>query len=166
MRKNINLLLTGFLIFIIGLIVLNVELSKYNYVNYLPEEYEMKKESFTLKIEEGKKYVIQKGALHSNIIIQRDFIGGAPNNSVTIDVYHTKTSNTFNVISTEGNTVNVVFSNELKMTANDYKELYFLVTGCIREKTIYNYNLLKYSKIVISGSEEALSKIEIKDYDK
>ena len=166
MKKNINLLLTGFLLFLVGLIVLNLELAKYKNVSYLPDNYEMKKETFTLKLEDNKKYVIQKAALHSNIILQRDFIGGAPDDSITIDIYHTSTSDTYNIINTEGNLVNVIFSNQLKFSFKDYKKLYYLITNSIKDKTLYNYNLLKYSKVVISGSEEAMSRIEIRDYDK
>ena len=44
---------------------------------------------------------------------------------------------------------------------NDLMDIFDLGITSIKEKKIYNYNLLKYSKISIIGNEKVLEKIEI-----
>ena len=41
-----------------------------------------------------------------------------------------------------------------------------MLINSITNEILYNYNLLKYSKVTIYGNEEILSKIEVGDYEK
>ena len=165
MNKYVNCLLFGFLLFIIGLIIVNFDLKNYNYVNYLPSEFENKTEVITLSIDKNKTYSVMKAKYNQNIIIEKEINESIEDNVVMFEVNHTKTSETFNTLKTDKNKVSIIFSNNFSVTSkNDLIKIYKLFVKCIKDKTIYNYNLLKYSKIVIKGNSKSLDRIKIEKY--
>ena len=197
MNKYINYLLFGFLLFIIGLIIVNFDLKGYKYVKYLPDDYETTTDVISLELNGNKKYKVKKAKNQQNIIIEKKQIN-TKSNEVSIEIKHTNTSNAFYVkeengkktivlvdyktdglsmkepneskltkglIDSYGDNVNITLFNESKISSKeDMVNIYDLFVRCIKDKTIYNYNLLKYSKVTIVGSDEALSKIEVVDY--
>lgn len=164
MNKYINYLLFGFLLFVIGLIVVNFDLKDYKYVNYLPSDYEVSTDTVKLEINNDKKYKIKKAKNQQNIIIEKKQIN-SNNNDIIIEIAHTSTSNAYGLIDSYGDNVNVILYNESKISSKkDISNIYDLFVRCIKEKTVYNYNLLKYSKVTIKGSKEALEKIEVVDH--
>jgi len=164
MKKYINLLLIGFLIFIIGLIISGVELSKYEFVNGLPDEFKTNSYTFSLEIDENKTYKIKRNAYNQNIKIKKK-INNTLRNELIITNNYQETSIPISSTTTVDDEVKIIFANQLTLKLNDLKKLYNLTIGSIINKKIYDYNLLKYSDITIYGNEDVLEKVEIVDYE-
>ena len=165
MNKYVNYLLFGFLLFIIGLVIVNFDLRNYKYVNYLPDDYEMDTEIIKIKLDNNKNYKIKKAKNHKNIIIDKREIYSNDDETITIEINHTSTSIAYGLVNSFGNNVNVILYNESKISGmTDLIKIYDLFVRCIKEKRVYNYNLLKYSKVVVKGSAAALEKVEVVDY--
>lgn len=160
MKKQINLLLVGFLIFIIGLIISNFELNKFEMVNYLPDEFETLVERFSIKLDEEKEYELTKAKYNENIKIEK-VVDNSLKDEIMVEIEHSKTSAAVNAITTVDDEVEIIFSNEFVFNGKDLKNIFDLALKSIKEKRMYNYKLLKYSNIKIYGSEESLEKIEI-----
>ena len=56
----------------------------------------------------------------------------------------------------------ITFYNDLFIDKGDTDIVFDMLLKGLKEKKLYNYKLLKYSKIKVIGSEESLNKIEIK----
>lgn len=164
MNKYINLLFLGFLIFILGLITFNFELTNYEYVDYLPDNFAQTTEEYTLRIEEGKKYEIKRAKYNDNIKISKN-IDSSLDDEIVIKISHTDFSEIVDLINVNNKETTIVMSNNLRMTSTGVKDIYNLIIDCIKDKRIYNYNLLKYSEVSIYGNEDVLSRIEIDNYD-
>ena len=164
MKKYVNLLLIGFLVFIIGLISLNFELVNYTYVEKLPDFFESEKDSYTLDIKENQRYVFAKAKYNKNITFNKR-VNNNLKDEIYIEVEHMTTNNSSMIVKNTKNGTAVVFSNELDLDFDDMKKIPSLVINCIKEKKVYNYNLLKYSNVTIYGNEEVLDGIEIEDYE-
>lgn len=162
MKKNVNLLLIGFIIFIGGLIVLGFELVNYRYVNELPSYFDKYSDSFTLSIENNKTYEILKGKYDNNIEIKK-VINNNIKDEVYIELKNYETAISKTLITTDNDKTKVILNSEIELKNDSFEKIYNMVIEMIKNKKLYNYNLLKYNKVYIYGSEENLSKIEIKD---
>lgn len=166
MNKYINLLLFGFLLFIIGLIIVNFDLKGYKYVNYLPSNFKTSTEVIKLNVENNKKYKVKKAKNQQNIIIEKEE-NNIEENVITIEINHTETSKAYGLIKSFDKNVDVILYNDAVISkVDDLSNIYDLFVKCIKDKTVYNYNLLKYSRVKIKGSKETLKKIEVDDYVK
>ena len=58
--------------------------------------------------------------------------------------------------------VSITFYNDLFIDKGDTDIVFDMLLKGLKEKKLYNYKLLKYSKIKVIGSEESLNKIKIK----
>lgn len=160
MKKYINLLLIGFIIFVAGLIICNFEIKSFTRVNDLPENFSIINENFSIDIDENKIYKIKKAKYNDNIVLEKK-INNSLDDEVLINIEHRKTSVAFTSIRNLSNEVKITFSNNMVIDHNDLMDIFDLGITSIKEKKIYNYNLLKYSKISIIGNEKVLEKIEI-----
>ena len=165
MKKHINILLIGFLMFILGLISLNFEFVKYDFVDYMPSDFEEIVDSYTINIKTDKVYKIARAKYNQNISIKK-VVNNNLNDEIYVEVRHLSTSSSTSTIRNTENGTAIVFSNDLKLKVKDLKRIPSLVVDCIKNKKIYNYNLLKYSKITIYGNEEVLKNIEVIKYEK
>ncbi|MDD6879606.1 MAG: hypothetical protein PUD59_05225 [bacterium] len=162
MKKNLNLLLIGFLLFIIGLISLGLELVNFNYVNNLPSYFSKNVESFTVNIDKNKNYEILRTKYNDNIEIKK-IINNSLDDEIYIEVEHSDTSVSDITIKDDKTITKIIFNNDIKITNSNLQDIYNLVIDSIANKKMYNYNLLKYSRVFIYGNEENLSKIKIKE---
>lgn len=160
MKKYINLLLVGFLIFIIGLIMSCLELNKFEFVSKMPDYFAVITEKISIKLDDNKEYKLKKSKYNENISVEK-VIDNSLKDEILIEIEHLKTSVTLNTIRTIDDEVDIVFSNEFVFDAEDMKEIFYLGLKSIKEKRVYNYKLLKYSNIKVYGSEESLKKIKI-----
>ena len=70
MKKYINLLLIGFLIFIIGLIIINFELNKFEFVSKMPDNFNVITEKISVKLDRNKEYELKKSKYNESINIE------------------------------------------------------------------------------------------------
>lgn len=162
-NKYVNMLFGGFVLFIAGMICLNFEFTSFNYVNYLPEGFYTYETSTKLSINDDMNYKIKRGTHNENIVINKR-VEDTLDNEIVITEEYTNTSRINAIISKDKTNTSLIFSNEFNLYKDDLKSIYNLVVRCIKDRTIYNYNLLKYSKVTIYGNEEVLSKIKVDGY--
>lgn len=160
MKKYINLLLIGFLIFIIGLIIINFELNKFEFVSKMPDNFNVITEKISVKLDRNKEYELKKSKYNENINIET-VIDNSLKDEILIEIEHLETSVTLNTIKTIDDEVEIIFSNQFIFDIDDMKEIINLGLKSLKERKIYNYKLLKYSNIKVYGSEESLKKIKI-----
>ena len=164
MKKYVNMLLLGFLIFIIGLICSNIELATYTYTKRLPSNLNKTTEKYALKVNKCKTYEIKKSKYNDNISINT-YINNLIKDEIYLEIDHYDTSVAKTYIKDEDNTSVISFSNDLNENNIDMKLISNLIIKCIKDKKIYNYNLLKYSVVRIYANEDVLAKIKIEDYE-
>lgn len=161
MKKYINLLLFGFITFTLGLIIFNFEISKFSVVDYLPCNFPMTTDTFDIELENNKKYIISKLKYNDNIIVEK-VVNNNVSNKLIFEVQHSKTSTSYSSVKMLNNKVFITFYNDLFVDKDDVDIIFDMFLKGLKEKKMYNYKLLKYSKIKVIGSEESLNKIEIK----
>lgn len=164
MNKYLYFLFGGFLIFIAGIITFNFEISNYKYVDYLPENFEMNTDSFEIDVNDNKDYEIKKDRFNQNIVIEK-VVDNSLKDKFVIEITHSKTSEAYAYFDTDEKDTKILLSNSMKLYVKDIKDIYELFKLCMKEKTVYNYKLLKYSKVKIIGSKEILDRIEIDNED-
>ncbi len=163
-KKYINILLSGLLVFVSGIISINFELAQFTSLNTLPDAFNIKTEEISIKIDDLKEYQIKKAKYNENINISK-YEDNSLGDEILIKTNHTPTSIVKNTLSVDENEVDIIFSNSLDLDTKDLKDIYNLIIKSITSETIYNYNLIKYSDIEIYGNEEVLARIEIEDYE-
>lgn len=164
MKKYVNILLVGFLVFVVGIIALNFELVSYEYVDYLPDTFIERVDKFSVKIDKEKDYKIKKAKYNDAISIEKK-VDNSLEDEILVEVISMNTSRVNYYMTSDKIESYLVFSNDLNVYTNDIGTIFDLVMSCIMDKKVYNYNLLKYSKIVIHGNEDLLSEIEIDGYE-
>jgi len=164
MRKYINLLLVGFLLFVVGIIILNFELVEYNFSNSLPNNFDTTVDTLYLSTQTDKVYRIKAGKYNENLKIKK-YINNNLKDKVMIEIKHSDTSDVTSSIKNSIDKTEITFYNQINFSNKSMKDLVGFVLKCITEKKIYNYNLFKYGEISIYGSEDSLSRIEYEDYE-
>lgn len=162
MKKYIELLSIGFALFIFGIIAFAFETHNYNYNQTLPIELEKDNITVNFNIEKDKKYVIQKAKYNKNINIVKHIDNTLNNEMLVIGSYY-ETSQLLYNYNVYGDDVRITFYNELKLKTGDISKIYNIFLRFVFDKTVYNYNLLKYSNIDIYVNEENSKNIEILD---
>ena len=113
---------------------------------------------------EKKTYEIKRAKYNDNIKISKN-IDSSLDDEIVIKISHTDFSEIVDLINVNNKETTIVMSNNLRMTSTGVNDIYNLIIDCIKDKRIYNYNLLKYSEVSIYGNEDVLSRIEIDNYD-
>lgn len=160
MNKSVRLLLIGFIIFIFGILLFNVEISKFLYNDYLPSEFGDNLSKIEVEIDPSKEYEVKKAKFNDNIVIEK-VIDDSLDNKIIIESSYKDTSLVRYYINSDNDDVEIVLENNLRLTKKGVKNIYNLVIKSIAEKRIYNYKQIKYSKVSIIGNSSVLSRIEI-----
>lgn len=163
-KKYVNAALTGLIIFIAGIICINFELARYKYVDALPSDFTATTEQVNLKTDKNKKYKIIKAKYNENISIVKE-IDNSLGDEISIKSTTYNTSVSLQTLVSKDNKINLIYSNNIILGIKDIEKIYNMLISSVTSETLYNYNLLKYSKITIYGNEEVLSKIEVGDYE-
>ena len=160
MNKYVNILLIGFIVFIVGIVFLNFELYHFDYVDYLPDSFLTMTDKYKLNIDKNKKYKINRKKYNQNIVIKKH-LDNSLGEEIIIQVKHSETSDPIININSSTSQNEITLSNELNLDSFDKKKILYLIKDSLKNKKIYNYNLLKYSVISVYGNEDILSNIEI-----
>lgn len=164
-KKYVNIALGGLIVFIIGIICINFELARYKYVDSLPSDFTTTTEQVSLRTDKSKTYKALKAKYNENVAITKE-IDNSLGDEILIETTTSNTSISLQTIATKNNKINLIYSNKLVLGIKDIEKIYNMLINSITNETLYNYNLLKYSKVTIYGNEEILSKIEVGDYEK
>ena len=164
-NKYVNILLSGFACFLVGVFILSFELATFSSSSTLPNNFYSYKTIDRISINDNLTYRIKKGLYNQNITIEK-VVDDSLEDEIVIEEQYMNTSRVITTVVKDKYNSTIVFTNEFNLSSDDIKSIYHLIIRCLKEKTIYNYNLLKYSKIVIYGNEEVLSNIKIDGYEK
>lgn len=161
MKKYIIGLLLGFLIFLSGMTFFWIETMNYKYDNSLTDIFPLKTEEFMIKIEMNKKYRITNYQSDNNLVLKidntlKDEIK-VINSHVDTAKIHYSNNTTKNI---DEDIVNLRFSSSLDLDFDDIKPIFDLTAHGFKNRTIYDYSILKYSTIEVYVNEINADKIE------
>ncbi len=137
-----------------------LETSNYKNIDSLTTEIPTSSVLYEYKIDSNKSYIIENDDYDRNIsLVIDDDLGSY----LDIVVRHYTTNSVDTSIKERGNRVKIAYSEELNLEVQDFEKLLNLGVNCLKEKTIYNYTLLKYAKIEVRVSRQYLKNIRFVD---
>lgn len=164
MKKYLTTLFIGFALFLIGIAYFYIETINFDIDSSLPSNFNLKKEVLEYEIDSDQTYRITNLGTNKNMKL---FIDNSLSNEVKIVVDH------FDMVAIESKYYTIDYNNnelvridlESKpiMNWNDIANLYDLGIVSLKNKTIYNYTLLKYPEIKVFVNENYRNNIEFVD---
>ncbi len=135
-----------------------IETKDYKRVDSLTNDFKITTIRQQYKLDSKKKYIISNnGGLRKINVIYDDDLGSY----MEVEIKHYTTSSIDTYVR-EGNKETIIsYNQDLKLEFEDIEKVYNLVLSCLKEKRIYNYNLLKYGDITIRVSSEYKDNIKV-----
>jgi len=160
LKKYLYLLIISGLLVATSSISILLEISKYDINQNLTPAFDIDKIKYEYKIDNNKEYIIKNNNTDNNIelIIDEDL-----GSYLEITVKNASTSELTSLIKQEKNKVLISYDQDLNIQINDFQKIYDLGLTMIKEKTIYNYTLLKYAKIEVRTSSQYAKYIKFMD---
>lgn len=141
----------------IGLLV---ETSKYEVNQNLTTDFTISKMKYEYKINSNKEYIIDNNGTDYNMeLIIDDDLGSY----LEVVVSHTTTNEVKTSLRNENNKAKISYDEDLNIQFTDLEKIYNFALTCVKEKTIYNYTLLKYAKIEVRVSSNYAKNIKFID---
>ena len=142
-----NHFITAFIILIIGIVFFWYETSSYEYANKLPDEMELTYKETKFKIEDGKKINLKTYSKLDNLTIVYD---DTLNDEMIVKLEYYKTADVRYMYDyNDYDDLNISFTSKLDFKAEDVSDVFKLLYSTFNRKTIYNYNLFKYTNIYV-----------------
>ena len=115
---------------------------------------------YEYKMDTKKEYVIYNNGYDKNLefVIDEDL-----GSYIEVVITHSTTNEVKTSIKTEDDKVIISYDKYLNITPSDFENIINLGVSCIKDKTIYNYTLLKYAKIQVRVSEKYKDNIKFVD---
>lgn len=161
MKNYILGLLIGFFVLLIGISCFYLETMNFKYENTLTDSFPLKTEQVIIKVEDNKKYRITNSGSDENIILKID---NNLKNEIKINSKHADTSKINYSINNskhlDEEILHLRFSSNLDLNIKDIKPIIGLTIDGLKNKTIYDYSILKGNIIEVNVNEENASKIE------
>ncbi len=146
----VGIIISGFLIASSSVGVL-FETSSYKINKELTTDFNMSVLRYEYKMDTKKDYVIYNNGYDKNLeLVIDDDLGSY----IEVVITHSTTNEVKTSIKTEDKKVRISYDQDLNITTSDFKNIINLGVSCIKDKTIYNYTLLKYAKIQVRVSEQ------------
>lgn len=136
------------------------ETSSYKINQDLTTDFNMSVLRYEYKMDTKKEYVISNNGYDKNLELVIDEDLGS---YIEIVITHSTTNEVKTSIKTEDEKVRISYDQELNITTSDFENIINLGVSCIKDKTIYNYTLLKYAKIQVRVSEKYKDNIKFID---
>ncbi len=140
-----------------GSITILFETQDYKTVDALTSDFTNSTFEYQYKMYKGLDYVITNNGKDSymNLVVDDDL-----GSYLEIIILHATTNEVKTNIKQIDNKLKIGYEEELNLGVNDLEKLLNFGVSCIKEKTIYNYNLLKYAKIEVHVSSEYAKQIK------
>lgn len=156
-KKYVIVIITSVLVIGGSFIGILGETSSYKIDHNLTTDFKLLTIKNEYKMDLTKDYVIYNNDNDKNLeLIIDDDLGSY----LEITIRYIKTSKINTDIYFEENEVKIYNEQELNIQPEDIENIINLGVSCISDKTIYNYNLLKYAKIEVKVSSKYASKIK------
>lgn len=137
-----------------------IETSSYKINKDLTTDFNMSVLRYEYKMDTKKEYVIYNNGYDKNLefVIDEDL-----GSYIEVVITHSTTNEVKTSIKTEDDKVIISYDQDLNITPSDFENIINLGVSCIKDKTIYNYTLLKYAKIQVRVSEKYKDNIKFVD---
>lgn len=137
-----------------------IETSKYKVNQDLTTDFSISKMKYEYKINSNKEYIISNNSTDYNMeLIIDDDLGSY----LEVVVSHTTTNEVKASLKNGNNKVKISYDEDINIQFTDLEKIYNLALTSIKEKTIYNYTLLKYAKIEVRVSSDYAKNIKFID---
>ena len=140
-----------------GFIGLIIETANYKIDQNLTTDFKMSVIKNEYKMDTTKDYVFYNNGNNENIKLVIDEDMGS---YIEVKITHSQTSEVSSKIKKENNKMNIYYDQDLNIQPDDLENLLNLGVSCLKDKTIYNYTLLKYAKIEVRVSSQYADKIK------
>lgn len=151
MKKYLFKLFAGFIVFLLGATWFYIETIDYSVSSNLSNHISMKVEKLEYEISNDKTFVITNRNSNKNIQLLID--NSITDNKVKVEIDHANILNVasnYYVINDDGKEFNKLdFESALSISKDTVLSLYDLGIDSLRDKTVYNYNLLRYPNIKV-----------------
>ena len=157
-KKYFNLIIVSITIIALSGVLFVFETNNYQRVDTLTEDFKTTTIRQQYKLDSKKKYIINNnGGLRKINVVVDDDLGSY----MEVKIVH-YTTNSIKTTVREGNKETTIsFNQNLNIELGDLEKLYNLTTTSLKEKKMYNYNLLKYGDIEVRVSSEYKNNIKI-----
>ncbi len=158
--KFVITITVAFGVLLVSLLLLWTETKNYKYSSDLPEVFDMVEKEATFNLGREELVCIMNNFTNRNISLQVDN-RLEDEIRITFKYYKTnKTSYTQKYDSKDDNKSYINFKSDFKLNRDNISDVFNLGSKMMEDKTIYNYSLLKYSKIVVYVNEDNVNKIK------
>lgn len=159
-KKYLYIIITSGLIVSISSITVLFETNNYKINQYLTSDFNTSKIKYEYKIDTTKEYIITNNKTDKNInLVIDDDLGSY----IEVVITHTDTNEVNSYLKEEKDKVKIMYDEELDIELQDLEKILNLGLTCLKEKTIYNYTLLKYADIEVRVSSDYLEYIKFVD---
>jgi len=159
LKKYVFITIISGLIIATSSITILFETSKYEINKNLTSDFSSSTLKYEYKINNKKDYIIyHNGDKNLELVIDDDL-----GSYLQIVVTHTTTNVVNAKINEEDEKVKIIYYEDLDLKMKDFEKLFNLGIRCIKDKTIYNYTLLKYATIEVRVSSKYAENIKFID---
>ena len=159
MKNHLLMLFIGLAVFLIGIAWFYLETIDFDIDKNLTNNLEMEQEVLEYEIEDDETFRITNFNTNKNMNL---YIDNSLSNEVRIVVVYPdimRIKSGYYTID-EKNLVRINIENELVMNFDTLNDLYDLGIISLKNKTLYNYSLLKYSEVRVFVNEDHKENIE------
>lgn len=160
LKKYLYIIIFSGLLVATSSVTIMLETANYKTNQDLTTDFTTSKIKYEYKINSNKDYVINNIGKDTNLELTIDDDLGS---YLEIIITHTTTSEVSAKLKEENNKVRISYDEELDLDFQDFEKIFNLGLTCIKEKTIYNYTLLKYAKIEVRVSSDYAKNIKFVD---
>lgn len=160
MKKYLMTLFLGFAIFLIGISWFYIETMNYGVSDSLTSNFNMEKELLKYEINYDDTFKITNYGTDKNMKL---FIDNSLSNEVRIVISHSDMMNMKVDYYNDHDVVNIDFKRNLNPNFNDIIDIYDLGIISLKNKTVYNYTLLKYPEVLVFVNENYKTNIKFID---
>lgn len=159
-KKYLFIIVTTGLIVSISSITILFEIKDYKTNEYLTSDFTSSKIKYEYKIDTTKEYIFSNNRGDKNLKLTIDDDLGS---YIEVVITHAETNEVNSYLKEEKNKIKIMYEEELKIELQDLEKLYNFGLTCLKEKTIYNYTLLKYANVEVKVSSDYLKYIKFID---
>lgn len=156
-KRCLTTIIISSIVVVLGSVGLLVETKDYKINKSLTTDFKTSQIKYEYKINNKKDYVIYHDGRDANLeLVIDDDLGSY----LEIVITHTNTNIVNATLKEENNKVKIMYDEDLNIRMSDVENIYNLALTCMKEKTIYNYTLLKYATIEVRVSSDYADNIK------
>lgn len=159
-KKHLYLTISSGLIISLSIVCLLFETSEYKINNDLTTDFNTSTIKYEYKINPNKEYYISNEGNDRNIdLVIDDDLGSY----LEIIIKHRNTNEVKTNLKELDKKIIISYEQDLNLEITDFEKIFNLGITSIKEKTIYNYTLLKYAEIEVRTSSDYAKYIKFVD---